>query len=513
VASGHSGRSGDSCARRWGSFIPSWSITILSRRPGRPLAIAAVVWALIALAFPYASRAQTTSESPPGPLDVGTICAKPSVPRTINPVRDILTEYRDLTYDFCRVNEDFKEGGFGGMWERQLGTLQDVFVDIFTGPGLHPTVGTIVPESGVSFGLALNNEWHITERPHIRFTTSVEARGTTEGFWAAGAVSHMQFDWYRVQDTGSFRIPQATVAVRHFELPEMPFFGLGNDSSRHDRSLFELTETEVPILVDFPVGYGVTFSLQANALFASSDPSSDFTNRFSQATAPGIRASTLHMVPGFAVTYRSPDVLYGLYGEGRASYEAYQTLDGGSFTFDRVQTRVALNYGIEDLPFAQDRFPYFRALLGSSRFTIEANLVISEPRSGNAVPYYLQPTLGGGDINNENWLRSYTNYRFRAPNTVAYGASYERRLIDPFGFSVFGQWGKVGQDVGDLDFDNMKYSVGVGLTVRLGGKTVVEFSFAWGGNEGSQAYATGNTNNAIGFGTRAAGTVGLRGVF
>ena len=494
-------------------FIPSWSIAILSRRPRRPLAIVAVVWALLALAFPYASRAQTTSESPPGPLDVATICSKPSVPRTINPVRDILTEYRDLTYDFCRVNEDFKEGGFGGMWERQLGTLQDVFVDIFTGPGLHPTVGTIVPESGVSFGLALNNEWHITERPHIRFTTSVEARGTTEGFWAAGAVSHMQFDWYRVQDTGSFRIPQATVAVRHFELPEMPFFGLGNDSSRHDRSLFELTETEVPILVDFPVGYGVTFSLQANALFASSDPSSDFTNRFSQATAPGIRASTLHMVPGFAVTYRSPDVLYGLYGEGRASYEAYQTLDGGAFTFDRVQARVALNYGIEDLPFAQDRFPYFRALLGSSRFTIEANLVISEPRSGNAVPYYLQPTLGGGDINNENWLRSYTNYRFRAPNTVAYGASYERRLIDPFGFSVFGQWGKVGQDVGDLDFDNMKYSVGVGLTVRLGGKTVVEFSFAWGGNEGSQAYATGNTNNAIGFGARAAGTVGLRGVF
>ena len=477
------------------------------------MAIAAVVWALIVLAVPYASQAQTTSESPPGPLDVATICSKPSVPRTINPVRDILTEYRDLTYDFCRVKEDYKEGGFGGMWERQLGTLQDAFVDVFTGPGFHPTVGTIVPESGVSFGLALNNEWHITETPHIRFTTSVEARGTTEGFWAAGAVSHMQFDWYRVQDTGSFRIPQATIAVRHFDLPQMPFFGLGNGSSVHDRSLFELTETEIPILVDFPVGYGVTFSLQANALFASSDPSGTFTSRFSQATAPGIRASTTHMVPGVALTYRSPDVLYGLYGEGRASYEAYQTLDGGPFTFDRVQARVALNYGIEDLSFAQDSFPYFRAILGSSRFTIEANLVISEPRSGNAVPFYLQPTLGGGDINNENWLRSYTSYRFRAPNTVAYGASWERRLIDPFGVSVFGQWGKVGQDVSELDFDHMKYSVGFGLTLRLGGKAVVEFTFAWGGHEGPHAFATGNTNNAIGFGARAAGTVGLRGVF
>jgi hypothetical protein len=45
------------------------------------------------------------------------------------------------------------------------------------------------------------------------------------------------------------------------------------------------------------------------------------------------------------------------------------------------------------------------------------------------------------------------------------------------------------------------------------GEGQAEFSFARGGGEGSQFYATGNTNNAIGFGARAAGTVGLRGVF
>jgi hypothetical protein len=213
------------------------------------------------------------------------------------------------------------------------------------------------------------------------------------------------------------------------------------------------------------------------------------------------------------VTYRSPDVLYGFSGEGRLSYEAYQTMAGGSFSFDRVEARVAVHYGIEDLPFSQGSFPYLRSLLGSSRFSAVANLVISQPRSGNAVPFYLQPTLGGGDIHNENWLAGYMNYRFRAPNTVAYGLSYERRLIDPFGFSVFAQWGKVGEDVGDLTFTHLKHSIGVGLTMRLGGKSIIEFSIAWGGGEGTQVFTTGNTNNAIGFGTRAAGTVGLRGVF
>jgi len=66
---------------------------------------------------------------------------------------------------------------------------------------------------------------------------------------------------------------------------------------------------------------------------------------------------------------------------------------------------------------------------------------------------------------------------------------------------------------GELDFDHMKYSVGGGLTFRLDGKALLEFSWAWGGDEGSQTYVTGNTNNALGFGTRSAGTVGLRGVF
>jgi hypothetical protein len=258
---------------------------------------------------------------------------------------------------------------------------------------------------------------------------------------------------------------------------------------------------------------GLTLSVLATVLYATSDPSQLFLSRFSAASTPGIRSKTTHIVPGLSVSYTSPDVLYGFSGEGRVSYEAYEAVDGGKFTFDRVGARMAVHYGIEDQPFSQATFPYVRSLLGSSRFTADAKLVISEPRAHNAVPFYLQPTLGGGDIHNENWLRSYTSYRFTAPNTAAYGVTYERRLIDPFGFSIFAEWGKVGLNAGDLDFGHLKHSVGFSLALRLGGSAVAEISFAWGGGEGSQTYSTGNTNNAIGFGARAAGTVGLRGVF
>ena len=479
----------------------------------RPLTVAVVVWALIALAAPHALQAQVVNEAPPESFDL-SLCSKPSVAQSSNPIaRDLRTEFRDLVFDFCRVKEDYKEDGFSGMLERQLGTVQDVIVDLFTGRGLHPTIGLIVPEGGTALGAALNDEWHITETPHIRFTTSVEARASASGFWAAGALSHMQFDWYRAHDVGSFRMPQITVAVKHFDLPDMPFFGLGNQTSLSNRSLYKLTETELPILVDFPLAHGLTLSGQVTALYATSDPSTLFLTRFSESSAPGLRSRTTYIVPGLIASYRSPDVLYGLSGDARVSYEYYEALSGGKFTFDRAEARMAVHYGIEDQPFSQATFPYLRSVLGSSRFNIDANLVISDPRAHNAVPFYLQPTLGGGDIHNENWLRSYTNYRFTAPNTVAYGVSYERRLIDPLGFSIFAQWGKTGLNPGDLDFDRLKHSIGIALALRLGGRAVAEFSIAWGGGEGSHTYATGNTNNAIGFGARAAGTVGLRGVF
>jgi len=226
------------------------------------------------------------------------MCSKPSVAQSGNPVvRDLRTEFRDLYFDVCRVKEDYKDGGFGGMLERQFGTVQDLIVDTFTGRGLHPTLGLIVPEGGMAFGAALNNEWHITETPHIRFTTSVEARGSDSGFWAAGAVSHMQFDWYRADVVGSFRMPQITVAVKHFDLPAMPFFGLGNETSLSDQAFYKLTETELPIQVDFPVVSGLTLSALATALYATSDPSQLFLSRFSASSAPGIRSRTTYVVP------------------------------------------------------------------------------------------------------------------------------------------------------------------------------------------------------------------------
>jgi hypothetical protein len=85
---------------------------------------------------------------------------------------------------------------------------------------------------------------------------------------------------------------------------------------------------------------GLTSSAQAAALYTQSDPSQLFISRFAGSSIPGIRSRTTYIVPGLSANYRSPDVLYGFSGEGRASYEAYEAVDGGKFTFDRVEARM-----------------------------------------------------------------------------------------------------------------------------------------------------------------------------
>ena len=68
--------------------MPTWRTAILKRSARVSLAV--VVGVLITLGVSPPARAQLTEEGTPESLGI-SICSKPSVPRTVNPVRDVLT--------------------------------------------------------------------------------------------------------------------------------------------------------------------------------------------------------------------------------------------------------------------------------------------------------------------------------------------------------------------------------------------------------------------------------------
>jgi hypothetical protein len=100
------------------------------------------------------------------------------------------------------------------------------------------------------------------------------------------------------------------------------------------------------------------------------------------------------------------------------------------------------------------------------------------------VPFYLQPTLGGGDINGNTLLGSFEDYRFRAPNAFALQAVFEHSVprIEPVGVVLMAEQGQVAFDRGDL-FKKPERSYAAGLTVRAGGFPLVSLLLA-NGREG-----------------------------
>jgi len=427
--------------------------------------------------------APAPSEVAPALFDVSSQCPPPRVPPSSDLLlRTLAVQYSLLSKDVCKLLH----------WSDQAANFENLLVHLFTGPGLHPTAGIIVPGSGAAGGAALNLEWNGKAPLYQRFTTNLEARGSENGFWAVGAKLQALLSGFLEQG----KSPQFTFSTKHFDLPRLPFYGLGNGSALASRAFYGLTETEISANLDVPVPFGFTFSGELNGLWFAPDPSGLFDTVYNETSAPGRRAQTTYIRPRLSAAWKYPrdQALYGFSTSASVAYAFSETLGGGAFSFGRLDTRWNVSVGL-------DRDQRFGTVHFASR------LVLSDPRAGNRVPFYLQPTLGGADIHDENLLRSYRNYRFRDPNLVAYEISYERKIVDPLGIRVFAEVGKVGREPSNLGFERLKSSVGVSATFRLGGATVFEISFAWGGGEGMQTYATGNTNNVGGV------AAGLRGVF
>ena len=88
-------------------------------------------------------------------------------------------------------------------------------------------------------------------------------------------------------------------------------------------------------------------------------------------------------------------------------------------------------------------------------------LVGSETNTGQSVPFYLQPSLGG-----DNSLRSYADYRFHDRNMVVFNAEARIALMSHIDAALFLDAGNVAPRVSDLNIDRRSYGAGLRLHTR-----------------------------------------------
>jgi len=391
----------------------------------------------------------------------------------------------DLMRAWCRM---FETVGFD-----KAGKGIDFGHLLFTGDGLHPALGGIVPQSGFAGGLAYNLE-RTTQQPSIRFGGSVEARGSVNGFWEAGA----RLDVLSAADKLESRHIHATIDAEHYSLPQLTYFGQGNASSPANESLFGLEQTtagghlDVPLIKAFVLVAGLAGLWNSQSGASNADhPSID--RKFTAADAPGLDRPTSYLVSGGGLDWFYPLVPRpsGYSSALSTGFRFFADTNGAPYSFRRMDGIWINRYRP---PTSFD----FGTVSGTIRF------VASYTTGNNRMPFYLQPTIGGADINNVDDLESYRDYRFRAPSTLVFQAEYTRTIWGPLAFLGFYDTGRVAGERSDIEISHMHHSFGAGFAIQFGNSPLMKFYYAWSGGEGSHTTYTLNTNN---FGPGAAAGV------
>jgi hypothetical protein len=120
----------------------------------------------------------------------------------------------------------------------------------------------------------------------------------------------------------------------------------------------------------------------------------------------------------------------------------------------------------------------------NSVLSIRGLLSVSDKSAGNAVPFYLQETLGGSDIHGDPMLRGFSDYRFRGPNLILLQTQYERQVAPYIGVLGFYDAGQVAVNRGDLSLGNMRHSFGFGISLWAESKVVFRAYVGLGSGEG-----------------------------
>jgi hypothetical protein len=402
---------------------------------------------------------------------------------------------------------------------------------LFTGHPLHIAVGSIAPQNGFGAGLAFVA--HYTPNETWRLSWNTDAIGSTNGSWRAGAYMKAIYIKPRTivvqrgrhatsREPVGLDNPVFNLYAERISLNKITFFGLGPFTTEAGRSFFGMTETIPGVNAWWPIYQPshVELSLygELNGRFVSirgnhGENSPSIEQLYTEATAPSLTSQPQFFQHAEGLRFKTTSLFLGDHLRLNYFLVFQQFLAPGSsqFSFRRFTTDLshqiplysttrtylqASHNGPDDCSKALDDHSC-PAITRNLEGSIGIRFFLSESiaPAGHVVPFYFQPTLGGGDLNGNYSLSSYQDYRFRAPNVMLIRESFEHSIWKwPVGFAFMADEGKVALTRGNLGSSPWFHSFSTGLTLRAGGFPQVFLLFAWGGNEGTHTIAQVNTS-------------------
>lgn len=245
--------------------------------------------------------------------------------------------------------------------------------------------------------------------------------------------------------------------ARWQDLTQVTFFGEGPDSQDANRSEYRLKSTEVGGYATVqPMAWltirGRTSWLDRPSILGHSGKfqrgNPDTRELFADDVVYSLPQQPAFVQAELSVTadsrdHRSHPSSGGVY---RAVASTYSDRDGGVFTFHRYEGEAA-----QFVPVARNRIV----------LAVHGWVAGSQTAAGDVIPFYLQPSLGGG-----NTLRGYTDFRYHDRNLAAITVETRLAVFTHIDVAVFADAGNVAAKFRDLDLARRDHGVGLRMHTR-----------------------------------------------
>jgi hypothetical protein len=369
---------------------------------------------------------------------------------------------------------------------------------IFTHKPIHPLApSSIVPGSGPAAGLAYYKEFN--SGPWQRNMTT-SAAVTFRGFWMVKSevfFTHKAFgqDPDDPSTTARFTIRPY---VQHWQLPRMDFYGLGPDSRKQDLAIFDRRDTTLGVEVVNPVKGWLSIGGSIESLWPHVEGVKDPKVRsiealYNETTAPGLTKQPHFMRYEAFLHPHYPDTK-PRHLDFRISYNYFQDTDTGHYSFHRFETdahyfiRFGKHFSDDYADTTRNSKPHeIERSPRSRRSNLEFRALFSHSytATGKEVPFYYQETLGGSDINSDQSLRGFRDYRFRGRDLISFQGEYQFQIWHGYGLVLFYDAGKVANRFDELGSARMRHSYGAGFTVWNGDRLYFRAVVGLGSGEGA----------------------------
>jgi hypothetical protein len=288
----------------------------------------------------------------------------------------------------------------------------------------------------------------------------------TEGIEQLGDIDRNKFSRFKLY-----------ASTRYRDRTDESFYGRGPDSVEGNRARYRIKDAlfEAVTGVQLTSRIGFTFKagyLQHSLAKGRSDPS--LWDNFPIVPLPDPELPGRVNPPNYWRYHTS--VLLDFRDDPGVPHKGVMVAFGWE-KYDNINTLDFFNFN----RFAIDARGYIP--LGSRQrvFALRAVAVNSDPAPGNRVPFFLQPSLGGGES-----LRGYEAFRFQGDKMLLLQGEYRWEASRRFELAFFGDTGTVANQGERLSIDKMKSDAGLGVRFKSSRATLFRFDLARG-NEGYKA--------------------------